>query len=98
MSLLLKVRPSAAADIEDAHRWYEDRQPGMGEEFLQSVSATLEAIEQQPKRFPVVHRDVRRALLQRFPYGVFFRIARDRLVVVACFHAKRDPRRWQARR
>ena len=97
MSFTLKVRPAAAADLEDAYRWYEARRPGLGGEFLESAGSTLEAIVRQPKRFPLVHRDLRRALLRRFPYGIFFRIQGDRLMVVACFHAKRDPRRWQSR-
>ncbi len=41
--------------------------------------------------------DVRRALLKRFPYAVFFRIAEDGLQVLGCFHTSRDPRRWEAR-
>jgi len=97
VSSSLRVRPAAAADIEDAYRWYEARRPGLGEEFLQSVGSILEVIARQPKRFPVVHRDLRRALLQRFPYGIFFRIRGDHPMVVACFHASRDPRRWQSR-
>ncbi len=98
MSLPLRIRPAAAADIEDAYQWYQARRPGLGGEFLQSVSSVLEAMAQQPESFPVVYRDLRRALLRRFPYGVFYRIQGGRLMVVACFHAKRDPRRWQSRR
>jgi plasmid stabilization system protein ParE len=50
-----------------------------------------------PESFPVVLQDVRRARLHRFPYGLFFRVLPDALVVLACFHARRDPRRWQGR-
>ena len=97
MSFSVRIRPAAAADIEDACKWYEARRPGLGDEFLQSVSAILDTIIQQPERFPIVHRDLRRALLHRFPYGIFFRIEGGRLMVVACFHAKRDPQRWRSR-
>jgi len=93
----LRVRPAAAADIEDAYRWYEARRPGLGDDFLESVSTTLETIVRQPKRFPVVHRDLRRALLRRFPYGIFYRVQDEALMVVACFHAKRDPQTWRSR-
>jgi plasmid stabilization system protein ParE len=97
VTLSLRVLPAAAADIEDAHEWYQARRPGLGDEFLQSVTNTLGTILRQPERYPVVHRDLRRALLRRFPYGIFYKIQGDRVMVVACFHAKRDPRRWQSR-
>ncbi|MGI8991542.1 MAG: hypothetical protein ACR2I2_18420 [Bryobacteraceae bacterium] len=39
----------------------------------------------------------RRALLRRFPYTLFFTIEGNTLLVIACFHASRDPRQWQQR-
>ena len=93
----LFVRPAAAADLEQAFRWYEAQRPGLGGEFLDAASATFEQILESPRRHRVVHRDTRRANLRRFPYGVFYRIRGTEVIVVACFHASRDPRRWEAR-
>jgi len=50
-----------------------------------------------PQQFPAVFKNVRRALLCRFPYMLFFTIEGDTLLVIACFHASRDPRLWQQR-
>ena len=91
-------RPAAAADVEDAWRWYEARRDGLGEEFLGVVEATLAQIEGHPESAPVVYRDIRRQLLRRFPYGLFYRLLEGQVVIVACFHAKRDPRIWRTRR
>jgi plasmid stabilization system protein ParE len=91
-------RPAAAADVEDAWRWYEARRDGLGEEFLGVVQATLAQIEGYPESAPVVYRDIRRQLLRRFPYGLFYRLLEGQVVIVACFHAKRDPRIWRTRR
>ncbi len=91
-------RPAAAADVEDAWQWYEARRDGLGDEFLDVVQATLESITAHPESAPVVHRDVRRQLLRRFPFGLFYRIVEGQVVVVACFHAKRSPRLWRSRR
>jgi len=92
------VRPAAAADIEDAYRWYETQRPGLGEEFLAALTSTQDRILEHPEAYPLLHRDTRRALIpERFPYGLFYRIYGDTIVVVACMHAKRDPRRWQRR-
>jgi hypothetical protein len=50
-----------------------------------------------PERYPVVRGEARRALLRRFPYAVFFVATPDLVSVLACMHARRDPRRWQER-
>jgi len=91
------LRPAAAADIEDAYQWYERRRDGLGDEFLASVSSCLESIVLQSQQYPIVYRDLRRALLQRFPYGIFYRVSADQVLVVACFHARRNPKLWRSR-
>ena len=94
----LVVRPAAAADIEDAVDWYERQREGLGTEFLEAVYLALESIAQNPQRAPLIHRDVRRALLRRFPYGIYYRVYPDLVVVVACMHGRRDPKRWRSGR
>jgi plasmid stabilization system protein ParE len=92
------LRPAAGADIEDAYRWYETQRRGLGEEFLAEVQAGLDGIAEHPQLYPTVHRDTRRVLLRRFPYGLFYSDLGNVIVVVACFHAKRDPGGWRDRR
>lgn len=60
------LRPAAAADVEDAYRWYEAQRIGLGEEFLAAAGAVMELIQANPERFPVVHRQTRRALFRLF--------------------------------
>jgi plasmid stabilization system protein ParE len=36
-------------------------------------------------------------LLRRFPYGIYYRLYPDSIVIVACMHGRRDPKRWQSR-
>jgi plasmid stabilization system protein ParE len=91
------VRPAAAADIDEAFLWYEGQRAGLGNEFLAAAQALLEAIAQRPLGYPVIHRNARRALFHRFPYCVYYRVYGDIIVVVACMHGRRDPRRWQSR-
>ena len=97
MSFELDVWREAQDDIADAVSWYGDKSPGLGSQFLDTVEECLTHVSAQPARFPVVHGDTRRALLRRFPYGVFFFIDDTHLRVVAVMHARRDPARWQSR-
>ena len=57
----------------------------------------LEAVAEKPLAFPAVHRDVRRALVKRFPYGVFFLLSHDRVIVLAVLHQARNPAVWKRR-
>ena len=95
--MTLILRPAAAADIEEAYRWYEARRAGLGQEYLESVQRALDLVMENPRAYPIVHRDARRALLRRFPYGLFYRLIREQVIIVACFHAKRNPRWWRGR-
>ncbi len=79
MTPRLVVRPAAEADIAQAALWYEQRAVGLGAEFLRAVDVALAEIARMPERFPVVHPVCRRALLRRFPYGVYFELTRHRL-------------------
>jgi toxin ParE1/3/4 len=89
---------AAEQDINAAAVWYESEVTGLGRQFLDAVSMTLERVEHNPQQFSVVYGDKRRALLSRFPYGLYFRIDVTSVVVVGCFHGHRNPRAWQTRR
>ena len=87
-------RPVAEDDLEAAFYWYEGQRPGLGNEFLDSLNATVVRIQSFPEYCPVYKRDTRRAILQRFPYLLFYRNLDDAILVVACLHPKLDPKRW----
>jgi len=91
------IRPEAEAELSDAFGWYEERVQGLGAEFLISVDATIHAIVRNPRQFAEVHKEIRRALLRRFPYAVFFLVDDSQIIVLAVFHVKRNPKKWQAR-
>ena len=93
----LIVRPLAAEDVESAARWYEEQATGLGAEFLDALNRRLEDIEEAPERFPRVSPRLRRAMLERFPYSIFFTISRGAIQVVACMHGRRHPARWLRR-
>jgi len=93
----LIIRPEASAEIREAFDWYESQSAGLGTVFRDSLGTTLDKIRDNPGQYPVVYREVRRALLRRFPYGVFYLVEKKRITVLAVFHGRRDPRQWQKR-
>lgn len=85
----LIVRPSAEADVRDAAFWYESKREGLGAEFALELDALYERIAENPRQFPEISEGVRRALLRRFPYAVYFVIGDDAPVIVAVLHQHR---------
>jgi plasmid stabilization system protein ParE len=97
VSLRLIVRPDAEADMATGYDWYEDQREGLGKEFVEEVSTVIAMIQSEPLRFPAIFRTLRRALVHRFPYGVFFVVRSDTVIVVAVMHLARNPRRAHRR-
>jgi len=89
--------PEANEDLLDARVGYGNIRPQLGERFALAVEASVQAISEHPMQFPVVYRGRRRTGVRRFPYGIFFEAQEHRIVVIACFHGRRNPRRWQLR-
>ena len=94
----LVVRPEAELDTLGAAAWYEGEQPDLGLRFLGEVSAALQRIEAGPLQFPLVFQDIRRAILHRFPFGVFFICEGHVATVLAITHLHRHSNAWQSRR
>jgi plasmid stabilization system protein ParE len=92
MSCTVLFRPLAGLELSEAVMWYEARRHGLGLELKEELDASLERAAENPRRFPRVHGEVRRALLRRFPYALHFLDEPDAIVVVAVFHVRRDPR------
>lgn len=97
MSLSVVFRPIAKREFDDAISWYQDRREGLGREFSVAIEQQLGRIALTPNQFACVRGDVRRAVLQRFPYSIYFIVEVDRIVVLAIFHARRDPSQLEDR-
>ena len=97
MTLEVRFRPEAEQDLSDAAVWYEEQRSGLGEQFLDEVLAVVSSVAETPRQYPVVHRRIRRALMRRFPFGVYYRAEDGSVVVLAVLHGSRDPRCWKSR-
>ena len=97
MAAELIIAPEAQQDVDGAYCWYEDRRPGLGEEFLGCVDACLQEMCRMPKRHTKVHEEYRRALVRRFPYVIFYEYAGGKVTDYSIFHTSRDPKKWRNR-
>ena len=91
------LRPAAEADLQDAYEWYEQREAGLGMEFLRCVDSCVQLIRRHPEIYPTIHRHLRQGLVRRFPYSVMYFTAGDNVIITSVFHVARDPKIWKRR-
>ena len=97
MTLRVRVTPEAQADLDEAQDWYEAARPGLGLELLEAIESALRFAADWPDAAPVVDGSTRRVLISRFPYGLFYAVENDELVLLGCVHVRRHPRVWRRR-
>jgi plasmid stabilization system protein ParE len=93
----LVAEPRVDLDVATAYQWYENEKRGLGAEFLDQLLATYERIAASPRQYQGLRSGIRRALLRRFPYGVYCAVEGNLVVVLAVVHVNRDPEEWQRR-
>jgi len=99
MALTLKITSKAQKDVTKAYEWYEDQVTGLGLEFIERVNARINHIVREPNHFQIVFADsVKRALVGRFPYAIYFVENGSTLIVFGVFHQRANPSRWKTRR
>jgi plasmid stabilization system protein ParE len=97
MSFSIIVGEEAGVEIRDAFTWYEGQSKGLGFEFLRVVDAALTSIVRAPALFPIVHANVHRSIIRRFPYSIYYVIESETILVVSCFHNKRNLKKLEQR-
>lgn len=93
----LLVRAQAKAEIAAAFEWYIRRSPTAAARFLHEVDAALARIEESPERHPVIRGRLRRVLLARYPYAVYYKVFPSVISVVGVIHGRRHPDTWLRR-
>jgi plasmid stabilization system protein ParE len=97
MSRRVVFLAEAEAEIAEAVDWYETRGKGLGADFMRSLEATVASIQRIPTQYQIIKAQARRAVLRRFPYSVVYTASEHEIIVFACFHSRRDPRRLMGR-
>ena len=93
----MKVRFASTAELElkEAMEFYESARTGLGAEFLAEVEATTDLIESFPLAWTSLSPRTRRCRTHRFPYGLFYQVRSDEILIVSVMDLRRDPKRWE---
>lgn len=93
----LIYHPDAEAEVVEAVRFYEGREPGLGDRFLRDFDTAIATILKAPDRWRVIEEDVRRFLMRSFPYGIYYRREGEDLRILVVKHHSRHPDYWRYR-
>ena len=93
----IRFRSEAESDVVLAREWYDAQRLGLGDEFVLALEHVIDLVSELPEAFPEIAVGLRRALLGRFPYAVYYHLSADFVDVIACLHTRRSPSRWRSR-
>ncbi|MGE5344088.1 MAG: type II toxin-antitoxin system RelE/ParE family toxin [Candidatus Omnitrophota bacterium] len=91
MTYPLRFLPEVEEDAINAYFWYEEKEKGLGDEFLRLFYANSNEITRNPLIYRKVYQDFRRRLLRRFPYAIYFTFTGDEIIVFGLLHCARNP-------
>jgi plasmid stabilization system protein ParE len=88
---------AAKLDLRHAKNWYNIQRENLGNEFLYEIEKLLKQIQANPEQFPKSRNEIRKAVLYRFPYCLYFVLKSNKINIVAVFHDSRNPIIWKER-
>jgi len=95
--MIIRFTLEADAELAEARQWYAHQRENLDLEFMERIDDTLSRIVRNPNLYPIVYRTLRRAVVRRFPFAVFYEVTADEIQIIAVFHSRRDPEKWQSR-
>ncbi len=89
--------PGATAELIEAAKVYEQKVPSLGGQFFDAIDEAVAVIAAAPERWRIIEDDVRRFLVPRFPYAIYYRVLPDHVRILAFKHHSRHPDSWRER-
>ncbi len=94
---LYSFYPEALLEADEAAKFYEESQEGLGNRFIESLTDAVNRIRRNPSLYQKIYKNIRKCRMLRFPYGVIFRAQKNRVEIIAVMHLKRKPGYWKSR-
>ena len=90
MAFELIIKPIVFDDAEEAINYYEQKLKGLGNRFYNSLLASLEEIQNSPLNYTYIKKPVRRHIVSKFPYKIYYLVSEQTIYVIGISHAKRS--------
>ena len=93
--MTFRFLPPAAREVRAAARYYEEKVPGLGFDFIAEVRAAVRRILTHPQAWCPLDDEFRRCRTSRFPYGLIYTIEADHVLIASLMHLHRHPDTWR---
>jgi len=93
----IKFLEAAENDLSDAVAFYNFSQENLGYEFLDEIGRALKRIIDFPDAWPMLSKQTRRCHMNRFPYGIIYRMNNGFLLIISIMHLHAEPDKWKKR-
>ena len=90
MTKAVQLSELAQRQVIEISLWYRTRKRRLGAEFIDELNRILDRVAEFGELYPIVYRDYRQALLDRFPYRVYYRVLDRGILVLGLLHVRRD--------
>ena len=87
----------ALKEIDEAFLWFENERLDLGQRFISEIETTILRIQHFPEINRIIIKDIRRALMSSFPYGIMYSVIDDTIEIYAIAHLHRMPFYWVKR-
>ena len=94
MTYSVEIAAAAEDDIRNAFLWYEDQKVNLGNAFELEINKAIKSIQRNPFKTKVRYSDIRVFFLDKFPYGIHFKLDDEFILIIAVFHTSQNPENW----
>ena len=94
---LIRISDEALDDLSDGYRFYEAQDQGLGDYFTSCLRADMESLRLYAGIHRVVYQEYHRLLSRVFPFGIFYTVEQEAVMIWAILDMRRDPSWIKAR-
>lgn len=96
-SFSIEISDEAEIDLDKSYAFYHQDSPKVADTFFKQINIAFDNIRQSPKSFPIVYKSVRKYVVKKFPFVIYYQLVDKLIQIVAIFHTSRNPEIWNAR-
>lgn len=92
------ILPFAETDIKETVSYFKEVSDALDSDIILEIDSSFFEIFSNPTAFPIAKYDIRKFVMAKFPFCIYFIDREEALYILSVFHDKRNPRDWQRRR